>query len=66
MEKFQKLSRAEMKNVLGGDGPENLGGDGAKNYARCEDILCSDCITVAQGQSVTCTRGVLSGTNCSV
>jgi len=37
MEKFQKLTRVEMKNVLGGNPP--VGGDGGPCTDECSDLI---------------------------
>jgi hypothetical protein len=39
MNKFQKLDRAEMKLVLGGDAPINIIGDGGPCTDECSDVM---------------------------
>ena len=54
MEKFQKLSRAEMRNVKGGvDAPPGGGGGNTYCYKCCSDLTlktCGQCNSSGNGQ----------------
>jgi hypothetical protein len=71
MKKFNLLSRAEMKKVMGGVfEPESIDGEfGTKCYACCpngdaKSSMCSDKVTVKTGEKATCSMGTVTNVPC--
>jgi hypothetical protein len=62
------LSRAQLKNVLGGDGSDGGSGSGGKCTGRCSSDIGSGtaCTSSTFGGIVTCSCSTGSSTNCKV